>query len=127
MIGVQTKAGPTWFKKPKTDAAGNVEGWWFREDREHFDYWIGHTIPHLVVLYDLDSRVGYWAYVTGDETKPTKKNFKILVPKANVVDRTCLDALIQVAGAGRAGAPWEGSIWTAGAADPEGSTICVTP
>jgi hypothetical protein len=118
MVGAQVKAGPSWFARPAHDEAGELQGWWFRADREHFSYWLGHSIPHLVVLYDLDDRVAYWVHVTSETVVSTGVQSKILVPKANIVDAHHLDELIVVAATGLAGVPWEGSIWMAGAAIP---------
>jgi hypothetical protein len=64
VVGAQVKAGPSWFGEPARED-GQLTGWWFREDRAHFDYWLGHGIPHLVVLYDLEDRIAYWVHVTG--------------------------------------------------------------
>jgi Domain of unknown function (DUF4365) len=118
MVGAQVKGGPSWFGEPKRDNQGALEGWWFRYGQSHFDYWLQHKIPHLVVLYDLDERLAYWVHVTNEAVIPTGVESKILIPKINTVDYEHLDDLIEVAASGLAGVPWEGSIWKAGAAIP---------
>ena len=117
MVGAQVKAGPSWFNEP-AEEDGQLIGWWFRENRAHFDYWLGHGIPHLVVLYDLEDRIAYWVHVAAESVVSTGAGAKILVPRANTVDWEHLDELIQVAATGQAGVPWEGSIWIAGSAIP---------
>jgi hypothetical protein len=117
MVGAQVKAGPSWFDEP-AEENDELVGWWFREDRAHFDYWLGHGIPHLVVLYDLEKQVAYWVHVTPESVESTGKGAKILVPRAQTVDPEHLEALIEVAATGQAGVNWEGSIWLAGAAIP---------
>ncbi len=48
-VGVQVKSGPSYFKEAVVAEGGEVEGWWYREeDGDHFDYWIDHSIPHLI-------------------------------------------------------------------------------
>lgn len=118
MVGGQVKSGASWFAEPSYDKDKQLIGWWFREDQAHFDYWLGHNIPHLVILHDLDSKVSYWVHVTNEAVLSTGKDSKILIPAANMVDEAHRDALIEVAATGAAGVPWEGSIWMAGADIP---------
>jgi hypothetical protein len=118
MVGAQVKSGSSWFAEPAYADGEQVTGWWFREDQAHFEYWLGHNIPHVVVLHDLDSKVSYWVHVTNEAVHSTGRHSKILVPANNVVDEAHRDALIVVAATGAAGVPWEGSIWMAGADIP---------
>jgi Domain of unknown function (DUF4365) len=118
MVGAQVKSGASWFAEPAYGRNKQLIGWWFREDQPHFDYWLGHNIPHIVIFYDLDPKVSYWVHVTNDAVQSTGKDSKILVPAANIVDEAHRDALIEVAATGAAGVPWEGSIWMAGADIP---------
>ena len=67
IVGVQVKAGPSYFDRPLREN-GEVTGWWYREDgTEHFDDWVMHCLPHLVVLHDLDANTSYWVHVTSDK------------------------------------------------------------
>src|SRR4051794_34002252 len=100
MVGAQVKAGPSWFSEPGQEGGQRI-GWWFREDRAHFDYWLGHGIPHLVVLYHLKDRVAYWVHITAQSVVSTGVGAKILVPSANTVHPEHLEALIQVAATGQ--------------------------
>lgn len=119
IIGVQVKAGPSYFQEPVSSPDGELCGWWFRDgDRRHVDYWLSHSIPHLIVLHDLDSRVSSWVHVTEDAVVSTGVGAKILVRRANTIDADHREALLKVAGAGQPGVPWEGSVWMAGAAIP---------
>ena len=112
LVGAQAKAGPTWFSRPHHDESGAVDGWWFYEnDRHHFDAWIAHSVPHLIVLHDLDESVSYWAHVTAAAVVSTGAGARILVPRGNRVDQDNLAALVEVATSRRAPAAWEGSAW----------------
>jgi hypothetical protein len=117
LVGAQVKSGPTAFEEPKRDAAGEIEGWWFRDsDRRHIDAWLRHSVPHLIVLHDLDTRTSYWAHVTAETVVSTGIGAKVFVPIGNVVDTSHREALLKVAGARQPGVAWEGSVWMAGAA-----------
>jgi len=58
-VGAQVKSGPSWFEPEATDDDGNVTGWWFDEDQAHWDAWLTHSIPHVIVLQDLDTKISY--------------------------------------------------------------------
>ena len=117
LVGAQVKSGPTAFDEPKRDAEGETEGWWFRDsDRRHIDAWLRHSVPHLIVLHDLDTHTSYWAHVTTETVVSTGIGAKVFVPSGNVVDTSHRDALLKVAGARQPGVAWEGSVWMAGAA-----------
>lgn len=109
LVGVQVKGGPSWFAEPVRDANGEITGWWHRNDSEHFDYWIKHQLPHFVVIYDIEARVGYWVHVTSDRCESTGKGCKILVPKANTVSEGDAPRLLEIALAQRGSISLEGT------------------
>ncbi|QPB81547.1 DUF4365 domain-containing protein [Pseudoalteromonas rubra] len=74
LIALQIKSGKSQFKE-KT-----AEGYIFRGDREHLDYWLNHSLPVLVVLCDIDNKVCYWQAVTAQSITRTRKSWKMLVP-----------------------------------------------
>ncbi len=119
VVGAQVKSGPSFFEEKMRDAEGEVIGWWFREsDRSHFDAWLSHRLPHLIVLHDLDERVSYWAAITEDTVEYTGKGAKVLVYRANVVDPANAAALLAVAAGTGADATWEGSAWAGAVVSP---------
>ncbi|WP_433207079.1 DUF4365 domain-containing protein [Dactylosporangium sp. CS-047395] len=114
VVGVQVKAGPSWFDDPALDAGGAVIGWWFYEpDKRHFDEWVEHGLPHLVVLHDLDKQVSYWSHVTAAAVQSTGKGSKILVPITQTIDAEHAHALIEVAATMRVGVALQGTAWAA--------------
>lgn len=117
LVGAQVKSGPSYFKDVLRDENGNISGWWYREDKgDHFNYWINHTIPHILILRDLDTKTSYWAHVTSTSVLSTGKGNKILVPATQRIAPEQLDNLIKIA-ASQKGAPrLEGSVWTSGSA-----------
>lgn len=112
LVGAQVKSGSSWFREPARDDAGEVIGWWFRDDdREHVDYWLTHTLPHLIVLHDLDTGTSYWCHITSDAVVSTGKGAKILVPREKTIDPDHFHALLAVAATARPKSTWEGSVW----------------
>ena len=52
VVGVQVKTGPHYFKEAERGENGQVLGWWYYEpDADHFDDWVTHGLPHLLVLH----------------------------------------------------------------------------
>jgi hypothetical protein len=113
LVGAQVKSGPSYFEAPAyDDESGHQVGWWFRDDQDHFDAWLDHSIPHLIVLQDLQTKVSYWAHITHEAVVSTGKGSKILVPTGQTVDEAQREALLAVATSRRSPLAWEGSAWT---------------
>jgi hypothetical protein len=116
VVGVQVKAGDSYFGEPARSSEGGMVGWWFRDDdRSHIDAWVSHGLPHLIVLHDLNTRTSYWAHVTADVVVSTGKGAKVLVPIASTVDAGHRGALLSVAATPLPKQEWEGSAWTGAA------------
>ncbi|HEY5193441.1 MAG TPA: DUF4365 domain-containing protein [Solirubrobacteraceae bacterium] len=116
VIGVQVKTGNSYFRRPEGDPSA-PDGWWYPEvTKDHFDYWTGHALPHLLVLHDDKKDISYWVHITTDAVEDTGKGAKILVPSENTLDAAHVDALLAVAGTARSNVPFEGTTWTGGAA-----------
>ncbi|MEW2477512.1 DUF4365 domain-containing protein [Micromonospora gifhornensis] len=112
VVGAQVKAGPTFFREEARDEDGNVTGWWFRESkRDHFDAWLSHQLPHIIVLRNLDTRTSYWAQITDGAVEYTDKGAKIFVPADQIVDAANADKLLGVAASKASRVTWEGSAW----------------
>ena len=98
LLGVQVKAGSSYFDRPKNGHDGSTIGWWFAESRtDHFDYWSAHRVPHLLVLHNLDSNTSYWVHIAASALVPTANGCKILVPAAQTIDAEHRDQLMAVA------------------------------
>lgn len=114
IVGAQVKAGPSYFGEPSV-IDGVVQGWWYYEPNvDHFDDWVTHGLPHLLVLHDLDTRVSYWVHVTPEVIESTGKGAKILLPAQQMIDREHLDELMAVAASHKLTIDLEGTAWTAG-------------
>ena len=112
----QVKAGPSYFAQPARAEDRSLLGWWYyEEDADHFDDWVTHGLPHLLVLHDLDRRVSYWVHVTAKAVESTGKGAKILVPAHQTIDPEHLDELLDVAASHKPVIDLQGTAWAASA------------
>jgi hypothetical protein len=117
-VGVQAKGGPSYFEQPAYAPDGSLLGWWYPEnDVDHFDDWVTHALPHLVVLHNLDTHKSYWVHVTAQAVKSTGKGAKILVPANQTIDHEHLDDLLAVATSSKPVIGLEGTAWAASASN----------
>jgi hypothetical protein len=79
LIALQIKGGPSYFSRPSPN------GWWFPFKARKAKLWLGHALPVLVVLVDLDSGEMYWQRVSAATVIKTGKNYKIEVPRNQTV------------------------------------------
>lgn len=92
LIGVQVKTGPSWFKEEKDD------GFVFRGDMEHYNYWTNHTLPVILVLCDYDKRECYWVEIKEENVQIiSDESWKVVVPKKQKVGENSKFELMKVA------------------------------
>lgn len=120
IMGAQVKTGPSHFGSPRKSDDGTVDGWWFAQaNREHFDYWITHAVPHILVLRDQEAGRSYWAHVTSDSVVSTGQGAKILVPRTQTIDTAHQGSLTAVALTQLPDSNWEGSAWSGAVVVPD--------
>lgn len=112
VMGAQVKTGPKFFERTQKDEGGNVVGWWFAEPtRDHFDDWLSHAIPHIIVLRNQGEGRSYWAVISPQSVISTGRGAKILIPAENTVDQEHQEELVRAAGSRAGGNLLEGSAW----------------
>lgn len=74
LIASQIKSGESYFIEK------NDDGIIYRGDKDHLDYWSGHSLPVLVILCDIENKVAYWQHVCKENVQSTGKGWKMLVP-----------------------------------------------
>lgn len=94
LIALQIKTGTSFF------AEESDGGFIFRTDDRHIAYWIGHSMPVVVVLFNPNTQQAYWQFISKDSVETTGKGWKILVPKISMFDQpdqslTALENLTQ--------------------------------
>lgn len=116
IVGAQVKAGKSYFRKPHLGGKKEVLGWWYYEaGTKHFDAWVTHCLPHLLILHDIDKNVSYWVHVTTDTVTSTHQGCKILVPAHQTIDQQHAEDLLSVASEQRAAPALEGTAFSAAA------------
>ena len=79
LIALQIKGGPSYFGKPSPN------GWWFPFSAKKAKLWLGHALPVMVILVDLDEDVAYWQRIASGTVQSTGKGFKVEVPAAQTM------------------------------------------
>jgi hypothetical protein len=110
LIGVQVKTGSSSFDEP--DVVNGRAGWWFRDSRNHGDYWINHHVPHIVVLQSEDTVTTAWATLDSHSIISTGKDVKVFVPADQKLDRSRAADWIALAAEARRLISFEGSRWS---------------
>lgn len=88
LLGLQIKSGESYFAEARPD------GWWFRPDEKHVEYWLRHSLPVAVVLYDPVTNRCYWQLVTRNTLSESKTGSpKLLVPTTHVLDSSARESL----------------------------------
>src|ERR1700755_10294 len=59
MLGIQVKGGASWVKERTESGAVVVRG-----KRRDLDYWLAHSLPVIVVLYEPKDSVLIWQHVS---------------------------------------------------------------
>jgi hypothetical protein len=90
-IAVQFKGGKSWFDR-ETD-----EGFVFKIDRGHLEYWLSNSLPVVVLLADPHTELVHWATVTPTSVEPAGENYKLVVPRTQIVNEASRQALADLA------------------------------
>jgi hypothetical protein len=88
MLGVQIKGGASFFSETDGDT-----GVVFRSEERHRDYWLGHSLPVIVALYEPANATILWQVVTPETAESTGKGWKLVVPRAQQLDGSSAQAL----------------------------------
>lgn len=92
-LAIQSKGGSSHFRP--TDG-----GWTFYDNTSHLAYWLGHSLPVIVVIIAEDG-AAYWEEVTTATTRETEKNFALKIPRSQQLGIASLDRLLEVASRGK--------------------------
>ncbi len=75
LLALQIKAGESYFTESTAD------GWIYRGNRDHLDYYLAHSLPVLMVLYDPRSGGAWWQHVSKETIRRTDKGWALFVPR----------------------------------------------
>lgn len=84
LIAVQIKSGSSFFNETTSDSII------YRGERKHYDYWLNHSLPVIIVLYNPTNDTCYWNVVNLKTATLTPKNWKIEIPFSNLLENAKL-------------------------------------
>jgi len=93
LVGVQVKAGPSYFKHQ------TERGWKFYPEAKHRTYWELYPVPALVILHDTEAKTSYWVDARQALRSPNSFEAAYLeVPRLNHLEATPPLKLFETAG-----------------------------
>lgn len=96
LVGLQIKSGPSYLRELSGDCIV------FRDTQQHFEYWLNHVLPIVVVIHDAELSRSYWQVVTASNVVSTGKRWKLRVPRSQCLedaDETQIGSLRRIASA----------------------------
>lgn len=91
LIAVQIKAGESYFNEEIKD------GFVYRGTQRHLAYWQGYSLPVVLILYNPNTKSAYWELVREGVIEHTGLGWKIVIPKANQLEKASAAALRKIA------------------------------
>ena len=82
MIAVQIKSGESYFSEKKDDCVI------FRGEAKHYDYWIDHSLPVIIVLYSPSRGKCIWESVNKETAIKFKRGWKIAIPLQQTLENS---------------------------------------
>ena len=92
LLALQVKAGPSYF-------TGNKREVQFYADKDHIDYWVGHSLPVVVVFHNTDTEETLWQWA--DQAVRKGKRWRLTVPRTQILDVSVKDQFAKVVSQGR--------------------------
>jgi hypothetical protein len=80
LIALQIKSGSSHFRK-------RGDGYVFRGDLRHLEYWTNHSLPVFIILHNPDDGLILWQKVERRLATVTDKGWSISIPADHVLDR----------------------------------------
>lgn len=90
-VALQIKTGQSYFAEPTED------GWLYRDKDRHLHYWLGQTLPVLIILCDPDTETLYWQQVTAERIDYTPIGWTIVIPPNQTITPDAKDGIAAIA------------------------------
>lgn len=88
LLAAQIKSGSSYFTKESD------EGWWYALKKDDLAYWLEHSLPVVVVIYDPVTKSAYWQAVNEQTVVTGKRGGKrLLIPKTRELSQCSKDEL----------------------------------
>lgn len=130
LLGVQVKNEKDYDASKLRVGPKGQSGWWYKAKPKDVALWLKHAVPHIIALYDRNSRTAAWEAIDTETVRWTEKGARIFVPQGQLIDPDSTEALLAVAARGRTTPSWSGTTWTDGseiAPDDRLRTALLTP
>ena len=79
LIAVQVKSGSSYFSREEET------GFWHSISDRHMELWLNHSLPVILVLCDVQTKICYYEIVTNETCVLAGGKWKILVPKSKII------------------------------------------
>lgn len=80
LYSIQVKSGKSYLNHNTGDEIV------YHTDERHINYWLYHSLPVLFIIYDPESDIKYWDFVTDKNTAKTNGGWKVKLPIKNQLD-----------------------------------------
>ncbi|WP_417910655.1 DUF4365 domain-containing protein [Candidatus Electronema sp. PJ] len=87
LLALQIKSGSSYLLDK------DEQGFVFRTDEKHTNYWLNHSLPVLICLCDIDAKNIYWQIVNHETAVSTGKGYKFIIPSSQRVDSLSVESL----------------------------------
>lgn len=91
LIAIQIKCGESFFNEQ------NDEGFIYRGELKHYNYWINHSLPVVLIICHPTTKNSYWVQVTKANSKLLSKSWKIIIPFNQRLDAESKNELKHIA------------------------------
>lgn len=79
LLALQIKGGPSHFRKLKSG------DWAFYFEERQARLWLGHALPVIIVLVDIESETAYWQRIDESTVERTKTRYRVIVRRDQLV------------------------------------------
>ncbi|VVJ18337.1 Uncharacterised protein [Amycolatopsis camponoti] len=92
LVALQIKTGQSYFEPA-------AEGWRYRAkgNERHLHYWLGHSLPVLIIFCDPETETLYWQHVTAERINYTPNDWTIVIPRHQTITPDAKDAITAIA------------------------------
>lgn len=91
VLAIQIKSGASYFRQE------NASGYVYHGDGRHLDYWLQHSLPVLLVLYDPTEDRAWWCSLHEENVTREANRWSTCVPKVQELTQVSRDALRRIA------------------------------
>ena len=109
LLALQIKSGESYFRESV------AQGFVYRGDREHLEYWLQHALPVVIVICKPGTQEAYWQVVSETTVVKTDGNWKMIMPSAQRFNADSVGHLQEIAAARATSLEGQGILGGAGA------------